>query len=374
MIYLTSNTEYGTTIKLAEFMGIKETIPDPKVIGSSRGLELVGAGDGSTTRFYLDHAYVIASSYTLYYGATENAALAQPLTETTHYTMSKDEGYISLTSTGKTLISTSNIYAAYSFNTLQLTDTQAQDALNRAGAEIEKRTSTKWTDGTATTPSYAQVTNEKQDGKGSYDRDYYTKKYPLPDVSTQLTADTAIGATTLNVDATAGFPATGYLLIGSEKITYSAKATTTFTCTATTAAHSDNDYVKPYVVEISTTESGTEPDWTVLAENTDFDVDLNTGKVHIFVTQYDLTYFALQYPPRGVPNRFRFTYLYGFSSIPEDVKRLCLMIAARDLMHTGVRKKTADGYGEFNAELVDIDERWIEDTIQSYKSLKISNV
>lgn len=367
-----TNTELATSLELSQFMDCELKIPDPRIIGAARAKETVGTGDSSNTLFYLDNPFVIAGSYTLYKGATEAAATA--MTETTHYTLDKDSGDITLTAAGVTLVGTNIIYAAYSYHAYKITDTQAQAALNRAAEELEDRTDNHWTDGTAATPTYAQVTNEKHDGKGKFDRDYFTRNYPLPDVSTTLTADHAAAVTTLNVTSTAGFPSSGYLLIGSEKITYSAKASTTFTCTATTAAHSDADNVFPYIVEISTTESGTAPVWTVLTEDSQFKMDLEDGRMHMYVTDYDLVYYQLQYPPRLIPNRFRVTYLWGNSTIPADIKRCCLMIASKDLLHTAVRKRVTDGRGDFEVSLINIDEEWINRIIDEHTNIMLSNV
>jgi len=274
-----------------------------------------------------------------------------------------------------TLLSTNSIYASYTYHAYKITDTQAQAALNRAASEIEDRTDNHWTDGTATTPTYTQVTNEKHDGKGKFDRDYFTRFYPLPNVSTALSADHAVGVTTLNVTSTNGFPSSGYLLKGSEKITYSAKASTTaFTCTATTAAHTDEDTVFSYIVELSTTESGTAPVWTVLTEDSQFKMDLEDGRAHMYVTDYDLVYYQLQYPPRLIPNRFRVTYLWGNATIPADIKRCCLMIATKDIMHTAVRKRVTDGRGQFEDRLVNIDEVWINRIIDEHTNVRSSNV
>ena len=82
---------------------------------------------------------------------------------------------------------------------------------------------------------------------------------------------------------------------------------------------------------------------------------------------------ATSYPQRLVPNRFRATYLAGYSKVPNDVKRCVLMIAAKDLMHTAIRKTVADGRGTQDITLVNVDDRWIEKTIKNYASMQMSN-
>ena len=366
-------TEYATTMELNEFLDMYGEIPNPTIIGDTRVVESVGTGDGSTTRFFLDNAYVIAGSYTLYYGATEEAALSQPLTETTHYTIDKDLGKITLTSAGVTLVGTNNIYAAYSYNRLNFKDSELQAVLDRAGDYVDKETNNHWTDGTAATPNYLQVLDEKYDGRGTYKRSYYTNHRPLPNIYTTLSTDAAVGTTTLTVSTTNHFPSSGYLLIGGEKISYSAKTTTAFTVTATTEAHSSGDKVMPFVFEASSSVDGTSPDWTVLEEDTDFDIDYDTGRVHFAAQELNIT-DAQAYsinPERRTPNRFRMSYIWGNDTIPDTVKQLTLMIAAKEILHRVVRKAHSTGLNDFNPSLINVDDDAIQELIRKHKNVSI---
>jgi len=365
-------TEYATTDQLNEFMVMKAEIPNPAIVSDTRLVEEVGTGTGVATTFYLDHGFVIASSYTLYYGATEEASLAQPLTETTHYTIDADLGKITLTGAGVTLVATNKIYAAYSYNSIGFKDTELQVVLNRMEDVIDKSTRNHWTDGTAATPNYNQLLDEKAIGQGLYKRDYFTAQRPLPDVSTTLNGAEAIGQTELTVVSTTGFPSTGYLGIGIEKITYASKTDTVFTVTATTIAHADGAKVLPYVFEASNTVEGTDPSWTILEEDADYDLDLYTGKVRLMSSQFNVTdaqAFDLQ-PPTKVPNRFRLSYIWGSDSIPGDITQLTLMMAAKDLIHRAVRKAHSQGMNNFEPGMIDVDYSWIENTIKSYKNMR----
>lgn len=344
------------------------------IVGSSRLKENVGTGDGTTTRFYLDNSCVIDSSYNLYYGASATAALTA-LTESTHYTIDKDLGAIDLTGSGTAAVSTADIFAAYAYNSELITNTQLQNALNRAQAEIDDKINSHFADGSTATPDYIQVTNEKHDGKGQTDRDYYLEKYPIPNVSSTTSAYTASGASTVEITSTSGFLSSGIVGIGSDKITYTSKGSTAiYGCSGISSAHATSEYVYPFVCEISTTSSGTEPTWTVLSKDSDFDLDLESGRVHIYTTDYDLTYYALQYPPRLTPNRFRMSYIYGRDEIYDDIKRLCLMIAAKELQHQIVRKSHIIGQNDFQPQVIDVDEEWIKDTIGRYANYLASNI
>ena len=80
---------------------------------SSPSNEEVGTGDNSETIFYLDKKNILSDTYTFYYGAA--ASTTTELEETTHYTLDKDAGKITLTSAGVTLVGTNKIFAKYSY-------------------------------------------------------------------------------------------------------------------------------------------------------------------------------------------------------------------------------------------------------------------
>lgn len=256
-----------------------------------------------------------------------------------------------------------------------MTATVLQDALNRSQTEIDNRTNTHFSDGTGATPDYVKITDEKHKGQGQYNRDYYTYELPLPDVSTAVSG-TAIAEddTTIWVTSTNGFPSTGVVGIESDKITYTGKTTTTFTgCTGVDSAHGTAENVNSYVVEISSTISGSTPTWLILNEDSEFDMDLESGRVHVYRDDFILdTYTGNR--ARKLPNRFRVSYLTGYETIPLDIKRCCLAIASKELTRSAVRKATGDGMNDFNPSMLNVDNEMIEETITRYKSYKTRNV
>ena len=364
---------YADTEELNEFMAMDGEIPNPAIQGDTRALEVVGKGTNLLTKFYIDNAYIIDGTYTLYYGATELAALATPLTETTHYTLNKDLGILTLTTEGVTLVGTNSIYTAYKYNTIGFKDSELSDQLARAESRVNKSTTNSWVDGSVATPTWTAIANELADGKGIYGKRYFTKNRPLPSITTNLNGAVAVDDTTVTVNSTAGFPSSGLLGIGSEKVVYSAKSATTFTVTALTALHADDAEVLPYVFEASNTIDGASPTWTVLAKGTAYDLDLETGRVFLVSTILNVSN-ALAYeiqPPLRVPNRFRMSYVWGNDSIPEDIKQLTLMTAAQDLLHRAVRKAHTAGLNDFDPGLINVDDAWIKETIKSYKNARI---
>lgn len=370
-------SSYASPWELVRFLNIEQTVPDRKATGSTRGRELVGTGDNSNLVFWLDKSYIIDNTYALYHGFPGASGTA--LTDITHYALDKDNGEITLTTTGKAVVGLGTVSAVYSYNDLELTNTQLQEALDRAQKDIDKKTNSHFAVGTQATPDYEKETNEKHTGKGKHDRDYFLDKFPIPDVSSPLASATHVGATTVWVDSTSGFPNSGYFGLANEKVPYGSKTSSAFygitnqVSAVYEGGTSTAKVVYPYVFELSTTSSGTKPSWSVLEVDEDYDIDLNTGKVHLFVTEYDLTYYALQYPPRLIPNRFRASYIAGRDTIPDDIKRACLMLAAKDLMHAIGRKAGLHGMSLPEIPALNLDDTWINDTLESYKNRKHSN-
>ena len=366
---------YATTIELARYMNILQNVPDLDSTGTARSQENLGTGNGTATLFYTDNAYVLDNTYTFYYGSTQGASTA--LTEDTHYTFAIDNGTLTLTSTGVSTVGTANsIFGQYDHAAkMRFTNTYMQDALDRAQVEIDRRTNTHFSNGTVATPDYIHTTNEAQKGKGGYLKDYYSDKYPMVNVQTELTTTAITTATTIYVSGTTGFPTAGTLSIETDSVTYTGKTSTAFTgVTAISSAHDNGKEVYSWVVEVSTTVTGNTPTFDVKQLGTDYDIDWETGKVHLYKDDLStLSVLDARMPQYEVPNRFRISYLSGWTAIPDDIQRCTLMIASRDLMHAAVRKATMDGNDNFTPTMIEVDKEWIDNIIESYTSYKITN-
>jgi len=127
-----SSSTYCTTLQIAEYAGI----------GIAIELENVGTGDNSATSFDVDNGNIVDGSYTLRHGASGANSLSN-LTETTHYTLTKDDGRIELTSAGVTAVGTNLIYISYTHSPKH-SDTVLAKFLGPASREAEKMTSNYW--------------------------------------------------------------------------------------------------------------------------------------------------------------------------------------------------------------------------------------
>ena len=365
---------YVTPLELARFLKIDGGIPDKSIVSKDRTDEEVGTGNNETTRYFLDHAYIIGGSYSLR-AATSEAVSGTALVEGEHYIIDKDNGEINLNSAGTAILAETKIYASYEYTKVGLTNTELQEALNRAEDEFIKRTNNYWCDGATATPNWRRKVKEEQKGKGNYNRQYFLQEYPVPDIKTSLNGTTGIGDGTIIVDSTDGFPSSGTAAVESDKFYYSGKTGTAFTgVTALTSEHASGKEITPYVIEISTTCSGSEPVFTTLNKDTDYDIDLQAGRVFIYRDDIMLDALTVSNPPNLIPNRFRATYIHGHGEIPERIKHGVLMKAAQDILHTVVRKAHTSGNNDFNPDLINVDKEEIDRIIMGHKNWKVKNI
>lgn len=114
--------------------------------------------------------------------------------------------------------------------------------------------------------------------------------------------------------------------------------------TATLEYHSGNKCSNPHyftdnrpIISVTTfqiTQSSPDvgPDnatWTSLTEDDDFTVDSETGR---------LTILADNLLPNKGDSRVRLTYDWGYSTVPDDINELTVLLVARKLIQSGVGK------------------------------------
>jgi len=364
-------TAYATNEQLGNALGIIKDIPSWDIAGTPTNEE-VGTGDGSALVFWLDQQNVVTDSYTLYYGAT--AATTDKFTETTHYALDKDKGKITLTTAGRTLLSTNKIYAEYKYFSIGMKNSYVTNVLTRAKQEVDKAVNSTFTDGTATNPAYPSET-EIQSSEGLFMDRIITSKKPLIDVETTLDGDLAIDAATIPLATGDGssFPLTGTIIIGSEAITYTGISTDSLTgCTrgalgSTAATHDDGDAVHSTVLFRSDTTEGTAASWTVQAWGTSMNAT-SEGLIYKFknASPDPLT-------RRGVAERVKIIYRYGYDTIPDDIIRLNIIFAKRMLIQDNASKALVAGRNEFRPSMLEMDREEMDRIINSYIVLSMAN-
>ncbi|KKM65138.1 hypothetical protein LCGC14_1494380, partial [marine sediment metagenome] len=359
--------KYTTTLKLGQIIGIIKNIPSWSIGDESPTNEAVGTGNDSNTQFFLDQINVIASSYTLY-------ANAVAMTETTHYTLNKDTGEITLTGDGVTMLSTNALTAKYKYFDIGMSDSYLTSVLERAEKQVDKKVNSTFTDGTATNPSYPLET-EFQSSEGLFMDRIITSKKPLKDIETTLDGDHTAVITTISLASGTGvnYPTSGSIIIGSEVITYTGITDDDLTgCTrgalgTTAAAHDDGDAVHSTILFRSDTTEGTAVSWTIQP----WDTSMNATAEGLIYKFKDADPNPLT--RRGVANRIKILYYYGSDAIPEDITRLALLFAKRMLIQDNVGSSIIKGRDEFRPEMFNVDVKEIESIINSYIVLSIGN-
>lgn len=104
--------------------------------------EIIGEANGSKNNFDFANPNVIDGSYTISYASADSNDLTE-LTETTHYTIDKDGGFILLTATGLTLTSGKILYASY-YHSPKVSRDDLTLYLAAANEEVDKITGTYW--------------------------------------------------------------------------------------------------------------------------------------------------------------------------------------------------------------------------------------
>ncbi len=358
--------KYTTTLQLGEIIGIVKDVPSRDIAAEPTN-EAVGTGNDSKTQFFLDQMNIVASSYTLY-------ANAVAMTETTHYTLNKTTGEITLTSAGVTMLSTNALTAKYKYFDNGMSDSYITSVLERADKELDKQINSTFTDGTATNPSYPLET-EYQSSEGIFMDRIITNKKPLIDIETILDGDHTAVITTISLASGTGknYPSTGTIIIGSEAITYAAVSTDDLTgCTrgvlgTTAATHEDEDEVHSTILFRSDTIEGAAVSWTIQPWNTSMNATAE-GLIYKFrdASPDPLT-------RRGVAKRIKILYYYGYDIIPEDITRLALIFAKKMLAQDNIGKAFIAGRNEFRPEMLNADENEIQKILNSYLVLPMGN-
>lgn len=366
-----SEPKYTTVLSFNQSLELAKAIPNRDSSGDPTR-ENVGTGDASTTVFYFDKGFMIRNSETLYTGGLTETGSTATLTYTTDYTIDYDLGKLTLTATGVSTVSTSNIYAAYSYNKFNQEDTLLYQRLLRAEAEIDEAVNNVFFDSDATTPGFTEITDENQEGQGSTNQVYALENYPINSITTTNTGAISAGSTSIVVSSTNGFPSSGYVAIESDKITYTGKSSTTFTGCTGVLGHSASKTVTSWVIERSTDGEGNSPTYQTLEYLEDYDIDFTSGEVMLtkdevfadVITNYTT-------PPEAVWNRFRASYQHGYGSIPSDITRCTHLIAGKEGYNAQVLNALGRGTDGFSSDGITNVDSWIKNTLAKYKAWKI---
>lgn len=364
---------YTTVLGLIEHVHALKTIPNK----DNTSYEEVGTGDGSTTSFWLDNIGVIEDTYTLYHGTGYTE-----LAESTHYDIDLDTSEITLTSAGVTEVGTDKIYAKYKYNLYEISNDELRKVLSSSERKFERDTGVVFADYTDNTPDYVKILNEIKYWE-LYDK-FYTKDKVLefnrpPSVKLNTTVASAYttGDTEITLTSGTGFPTSGATIyIGGNKVTYTARTNNVLTIPASTPSIDADSVVVGEVIEISREPEGSDPSWTVLDPDTEYNIDHDDGTVKLLRNAFfgELSANDLRYPSNVL---IRVSYMHAWHdygqnpNIPDDIVEACYMIGAKKLVQRMIKKAHILGNDGFQPNAINSGDTEIQETIMKYQTLNV---
>jgi len=261
-----------------------------------------------------------------------------------------------------------------------MSDSYLTEVLDRAENSVDDETNTTFTDGTVDNPTYIAKT-EIQSSPGYFNNRVIADDKPLVDIETTLDGAHTIDITTISLTAGTGanYPSSGYIIIGSEVISYTGVDTDDLTgcvrgaLSSTAATHDDLDAVHSTILFLSNTQEGTAVTWTVQPWNTYMNAS-DTGLIY----SYDQsTYGTSQYPDRlvrpDVASRVKLIYYHGYSTIPKNITRLTLIFAKEMLLKDTIGTSLIKGRDGFQPGVMSTDLKETEGIINSYLVIPMGN-
>jgi len=329
------------------------------------------ATEPAAGKYYLKQLGVNPETLTLYIGDTDTELII-----TTDYTFNSDTSCVTLTSAGAAKLTSDDLKAEYEYCELGKTFnfTQTESLLKRAEGWLETQTNTVFANQTDANPRYLQIVNEKLSGQGYVDNVYSVSHYPLVKLETTVAVSFSTNNDSLVLQDATGFPASGTILVGTHKLTYTAKAGNALTVPLTTPDIPEGSIVRGEVIEVSSDGAGFSPNFIILRPDIDYVVDHDTGDISILSS--DLTsFFRIESsrPIEGVDNRVRTTYFTAWhepsklATIPEDLEEIVYLKAGLLLLNRTMLKANVNLRENFNASNFNITEQELERMLEPYK-------
>ena len=363
--------KYSTIAEFVKYIGFYKRVPSAG--SNTQDLEEVGTGNTVTAGFYLKNFGVISS--TLVLTTTDDTTLVV----TTDYTFDSLTSKITLTTAGKTALAKLGLRAAYGYiqEGVNLSETDVEDMLERIESEVDESVGTVFADQTTALPSYTELSNELHMGHGHVDDYYRTYYFPLIELSTTTNGAFTTGSTALTLADASGFPNSGVINVGGNKVTYTAKSSDTLTVSTSTPTIGDGSVARGEIIEVSVSPAGVTPVWTVLTANTDYSLDFDTGALQVLDDYYVRDIGGLTRPPNGVMNRLRASYFSAWhpvgrvASIPKEINKLVYKMAAFELSDSAILKANASNLENFSPTVLSRIRGEIEKTLNKYKSILV---
>lgn len=369
--------KYTTTQQVARALAIANRVPS-RDVGESYQKEEVGTGDGTTAVFYLDHDNILPDSCVLYYGSSQNTTNKLVLSE--DYELECDTGKITLTPAGITKLGTSTIYAEYEYISLGIRNSYLADLISQAEQKVDNLIGSTFTDCKVSNPNIPKIVDELHYAQPT--QRIFPDNLPILDISVVLKSDVALDDTSIELVSGEGskLPLSGKLIIDKEVISYAGITGDLLTGVqrgldgSIATSHSAGTEAHTTILAISNSEEGEPPIWSFGRYGVDYVVQ-EDNNIFIFEnSDFNRLYQGLM-RNKDVANRVKIIqYYYGYDFIPEDIKRLTILLVNDMLVKDGFAKNLLEGRDEFSPSLTDPYKDEIQQIVNFYKFYKMTNV
>ncbi len=124
-------------------------------------------------------------------------------------------------------------------------------------------------------------------------------------------------------------------------------------------------------LQVNTADDGNAESWVTLTEAAyQFELSLDTGRIRLTGTTGDVT--TPVYPAAGVKN-MRVTYTHGNTSVPRDIKKLAILMTAKDLMAGSVAKALFRGQDSFKTDHYGVYDKQIDTLLARHRKVEMYN-
>jgi hypothetical protein len=336
--------EYITPLSVIEDLEIDLRIPN---YPTDTTLEVVDESGTLTTgsKVYLNNSKIIKGSINLVTGTTPSSTTE--LIEDTDYTVDYTKSEITFTAAGIVKIGVKKVFAEYVYNLFVKSQT-VENMIKSTSKFIANQVRQSFA-------SPTQVLREELIGQGAFNRLYHPIKRPVYVRVLTLTDNVLSSDISLKVNSSAGIAVGDYLTIDREVVLVT-EVTDGVTLqvqrgllSSTAMAYSSGLELVNVVVEISNTPLPATATFKPLKFRADWNIDNDTGAIQLLhVNAVDRSDMAQTvYPPHRIQNRVRLSYKYGWTSVPEDVKRLAFLIVASELRNMNILRSHISGIDGF---------------------------
>ena len=372
---------YSTVQGFWKFMGINNSLLDYQPGNVTDGAitnlrETVKPSPVTAGTYFLKQKGINPDTLVLYVGDTATA-----LTITTDYTFDSDTGAVTITSAGATALTGESLQAVYEYSGFgkDLNYNETVHLLQQSENRLHREVGNVFADQSSSDPQYTKIIAEPKKGGGIRYVHYNTDYYPIIKLQTTTNGAYTTGATEITLTNASGFPTSGTIYIGGNKVAYTSRTANVLTIPSATPSIDDGSVVRGEVVEVSTAGSNVEGSLLVLNPERDYAIDYETGEVQL-QNQYfhatDNTVIKTDFynsPKYGAEDRVRLSYMTAWrepgqiAEVPEQITELVYSMAGVQLLNRTLLKANTGQRDNFSPGMNQQLKDYVENELIQYR-------